>query len=315
MIEDPYKTDLYSLRIFRAVFELRSFSGAALSLGLSQSVVSYAIDRLRNTFNDQLFLRQGGGVVPTDRCVSIANISANLLDDFESLISPQDVDPAKLNQTFRVGCNFIERVLIVPLITKALRELAPAVNLKIVQAGTDGVRHLSQGVTDLLIGPIRPDSEKFFCRSLVKDRYVCVMDPYNPLVKCELTPQNYLAANRVEVSYGEEWTSDYLAKLDTILDYHSEPKITVPSPGEIASIIRGTDLIATIPRLYAATLKPYLHVMEFPLPSTLEIDLVWSRRSHGSETQRWFRDLVVSAAQPLQRSSQTETPSRSKKIT
>lgn len=299
MSDDPYKTDLYSLRILRTVYELRSFSGSAEALGLSQSVVSYAIDRLRTVFGDQLFIRQGGGITPTDRCVSIANAAANMLDDFEALISPQEIVPSQIERTFHVGCNFIERVLMIPLITKALREAAPLANLKVMQAGTTGVRQLAQGSTDLLIGPIRPDSERYFCRSLVKDNYVCVMDPSNPLAGGPLTLTSYLSANRVEVSYGDEWTSDYRLQLEPQGREGVDAKVTVPSPGEIGRIIEGTDLIATIPSLYAETLKSELAVVEFPLASKLEIDLVWSSRSHNSATLRWFRDLVVKAVKPL----------------
>ena len=299
MAGDPYKMELHSLRILRTVYELRSFSGAAEALGLSQSVVSYAIDRLRTAFDDQLFVRQGGGIVPTDRCVSIANAATNILDDFEALISPQEIVPSQIERTFRIGCNFIERVLMIPLITKALREAAPSANLKVMQAGTTGVRQLAQGSTDLLIGPIRPDSERYFCRSLVKDNYVCVMDPSNPLAGGPLTLKSYLSANRVEVSYGDEWTSDYRLQLGPQGRESVDAKVTVPSPGEIGRIIEGTDLIATIPSLYAKTLRSELAVVEFPLASTLEIDLVWSSRTHNSTTQRWFRDLVVKATKSL----------------
>lgn len=301
MSNDPYKADLFTLRILRTVYELQSFSKAAQALGLSQSVVSYAVDRMRGAFGDQLFLRQGGGIVATDRCNTIASAIEHMLDEYAALISPDDVDPADLDRTFRIGCNFIERVLIVPLVTRALREHAPAANLKVVQAGTNGVRQLSQGTVDLLIGPIRPDSERFFCRSLIKDKYVCVMDPENPLADGVLTPEKYISANRVEVSYGDEWTSDYRAKIDPFTQHAGDAKVTVPSPGEIARIIKGTDLIATIPDLYASTLSPGLLIADFPLSSTLEIDLVWSRRTHGSATQKWFRNLVVQASQSLQK--------------
>ena len=304
MTDDPYKTDLSSLRIFRAVYDQRSFSKAADVMGVNQSVVSYAIDKLRQAFNDQLFLRQGGGIVPTDRCVTIAASSSIVLDEFEMLIAPQHVDPATLDRTFRISCNFIERALIVPLITKALRKAAPEARLSVIQARTDGVRQLSQGLADLLIGPIRPDSDRFFCRSLVKDTYACVMDPANPLASDRLSLEQYLTAKRVEVSYGDDWTSDYRARLGTSVSRELlEARVTVPSPAEIGRIIEGTDLIATIPSLYAETLKPGLHVVRFPLPSTLDIDLVWSQRTQGSSTQKWFRDLVVEAAKPLGRNT------------
>ncbi len=72
-MSDPFTLDFAALRCFRMVHALGSFSLAAESLGLSQSSVSYTIARLRDVFEDPLFVRQGGGIVPTDRCVEIVS--------------------------------------------------------------------------------------------------------------------------------------------------------------------------------------------------------------------------------------------------
>ena len=184
-----------------------------------------------------------------------------------------------------------------------LRDKAPMVNLAILPAGTSGVQQLSHGAIDLLIGPIRPDSDRYYCRGLLEDTYVCVMDRQNPLAEQDMTVDAFLTANRVDVSYGEEWTSDYRLQLAHLVDRLSQPKITVPSPGEIGAIVSGTDLVATVPSLLADSLVPSLVIKPFPLPSALQIDLVWTRRTHGAAAQKWFRDLVVEASKPLQSTS------------
>ena len=52
---DPYKIDFFALRVLSMVFELKSFSAAADALGVNQSVVSYAVNRMRDVFDDPLF--------------------------------------------------------------------------------------------------------------------------------------------------------------------------------------------------------------------------------------------------------------------
>ena len=296
-----HKTDFFSLRVFCAVYEKRSFTQAAASLRINQSVVSYTIDRLRAIFDDPLFVRQAGGIAATERCHAISADMQALLERFETLVEPREFDPVALEQTFRVSCNFYERNLIIPGVFKSLRERAPKARMAVLFAGTKGTQHLNQGEADLMIGPMVPDGESFYCRALFKDSYVCVMDPDNPLAKDVLTLERFQAANHVEVSYGDDWTSEYLSILDPMLGEMPESRITVPSPGDVPNIVSGTDLIATIPALYAGMLRDRVHVAPFPREAFLRVGLVWNKRTHGSVVHKWFRDLVVEVAAPLAR--------------
>ena len=60
--------DFAALRTLRLLYENRSFTETAEVLGVNQSAVSYTIEKLRRAFSDPLFFRQGGRVVPTERC-------------------------------------------------------------------------------------------------------------------------------------------------------------------------------------------------------------------------------------------------------
>ncbi|MCA3863321.1 MAG: LysR family transcriptional regulator, partial [Burkholderia sp.] len=53
----PVVTDLNLLRVFLAISELRSLTAAGERLGLTQPAVSHALRRLRNLFDDPLFVR------------------------------------------------------------------------------------------------------------------------------------------------------------------------------------------------------------------------------------------------------------------
>ena len=57
--------DLDLLPVFEAVYEERSLSRAAQRLAMTQPAVSHAMTRLRGLFNDELFIRQSRGVLPT----------------------------------------------------------------------------------------------------------------------------------------------------------------------------------------------------------------------------------------------------------
>lgn len=211
------------------------------------------------------------------------------------MCSGPKIEPDRVDRTFRISCNFFERNFVLPKIVKSLRDAAPLARLTVLQAGTDGLRQINEGLADLLIGPMREETEHQYCRTLFRDEYVCVMDPAHQLASVTPSLDDLLNSNMVEVSYGEEWTSDYLVQLNSLARERKQAIVKVPSPGDVQRIIQGTDLIAIVPRLYAQTLEPNLHVTDLPFASSLQVDLVWTTRTHGSAVHKWFRDLVADA--------------------
>ncbi|HEX7791439.1 MAG TPA: LysR family transcriptional regulator, partial [Afipia sp.] len=63
--------DLNLLIVFEAVFSTGNISHAARQLALSQPAVSNALTRLREHFDDPLFVRSGRGVKPTNRSLQM----------------------------------------------------------------------------------------------------------------------------------------------------------------------------------------------------------------------------------------------------
>ncbi len=57
--------DLNLLQVFDAIYTKGGVSHAARHLHLSQPAISHALAKLRDTVGDPLFVRQGGGLVPT----------------------------------------------------------------------------------------------------------------------------------------------------------------------------------------------------------------------------------------------------------
>ena len=59
--------DLNLLPVFDAIMEAGQLSRAAESLGMSQPAISAALQRLRHTFGDTLFVRTHHGMTPSPR--------------------------------------------------------------------------------------------------------------------------------------------------------------------------------------------------------------------------------------------------------
>src|SRR5690242_13368902 len=68
----PDRIDLNLLRVFDAIFEDRNLALAGKRLNLSQSAISHALGRMRDTLGDDLFIRTGRGMEPTVRAHAMA---------------------------------------------------------------------------------------------------------------------------------------------------------------------------------------------------------------------------------------------------
>ena len=80
--------DLNLLAIFDAVHELRSVTRAAERLGLTQSAVSHALRRLRDTVGDPLFVRDGRRLQPTARATEMAPAVRDGLAHLRGAVAP-----------------------------------------------------------------------------------------------------------------------------------------------------------------------------------------------------------------------------------
>src|ERR1700676_4867497 len=65
------RLDFSMLLIFRDLGRLQKTTVVAAQLGLSQSAISHALSRLRDLFDDPLFIRRPNGLEPTLRAMEL----------------------------------------------------------------------------------------------------------------------------------------------------------------------------------------------------------------------------------------------------
>lgn len=298
MSADFYSVSFADLRTLLRVHDLRSFTRTAQEMGVNQSAVSYTVDKLRRHFGDPLFVRLGGGITATERCSEIAASARVLLHAYESVALPRDFDPARADGTVTVACNFLERQVILPPVTRAIRSRAPGLHLDIIPSTGQGDVQLKHGSASFLIGPMVPDETGFFSRKLFDEHYVCVTDRDNPLAQGGISRADYLRCNHALVTYGGSWTSPFRAEMDK-LGLELNNVLSVPSPAALGELIRATDLVATVPSRLGPSFGDGLAIAPCPFPAPFEIHLVWTERTHNSALHMWLRNLIIDVTRAL----------------
>ncbi|NIZ11376.1 LysR family transcriptional regulator [Pseudooceanicola sp. HF7] len=295
---DPHQLDFRAFHFLTVVHRERSFSQAAEVLGVSQSMVSYAIEKLRQVFDDPLFVREAGSTLPTPRCEELVSYASGLLSDFEAIRAGKDFDPATTTARFTIACNYYERSLMIPAVIATLRKQAPLLHLEVIDAAGGGHTRLLEGDADLLIGPYRRQDVSFYERMLFIDRYACLMDPGHPSANQVLTLEEYLAFEHILITYGGHWISPYIHEIES-MGHQITPALRVPSPAGIDRLVTGSNLVATVPRRLALNHGAQLRVLDCPVGAPVEVKMVWSGRNHHSALHKWVRDLISrTVAQP-----------------
>ena len=95
-----------SLLLLKTLCEKRNLAAAAEVLGLSASSASRHLSEMRELFDDKLFTRFPGGLVPTRRALEIAAQSEPILDGYAALMRPARFNPAGSANRLRRQCSF-----------------------------------------------------------------------------------------------------------------------------------------------------------------------------------------------------------------
>ncbi len=86
--------DLNLMRLLKAVVENRSIKLAAMQLGISQPSASRGVMKLKDVFDDPLFVRKAHGVEPSPMAIRLAAEFDNMLSPLEKVVQEfSDFDP------------------------------------------------------------------------------------------------------------------------------------------------------------------------------------------------------------------------------
>jgi len=107
--------DLNLFVVMNAIYTEGSLTKAAEVVGITQPAVSNALARLREKFDDELFIRTGSGMVPTHKTENIISDVQNALNLMQrSINEPGEFNPTSSERVFRISLGDISEGRILP---------------------------------------------------------------------------------------------------------------------------------------------------------------------------------------------------------
>ena len=187
---DMAKLNLDWLEVFVHIYKTQSVSRAASLLGMEQASASIALNKLRQHFDDQLFVRTGSGMAPTPRA---QNIYPELLEALARIEKargkPAVFSPADAVREFRICMTDISEIIILPKLINHLQKTAPGIVVEAETISASTRQKLASGDVDLAVGFL-PDLEAgFYQQSLFEQDFVCLAAKIHPRVQGKVTPR------------------------------------------------------------------------------------------------------------------------------
>lgn len=266
---DLSRIDLNLLVVFEALMEARHVGRAATRLSLSQSATSHALGRLRQLFDDPLFVRHPRGVEPTPRGRELAQPVAEVLARLREVLGPTaPFDPATLRRTFTVATHDYAMASLMPALMADLRIHAPGVEIRCVTVHPSRVIDgLDRGELDFALGGfVGITAERVQRTPLFTDRFVGVACKKHPsLRKGRMSLDAFMALPHAVVSPGGESRGDIHQVLEARgLSRHVA--ITAPNFLALPLVIECTDIIGVLPERLASRAATTAALTLFELP-------------------------------------------------
>lgn len=124
--------DLNLLLVLHTVLSEESATGAARKLNVTQSAVSNGLARLREVFDDPLFVRTGRGLVPTPRAEALRPMLASAIELLERTTEGENFDPKRTTREFSLACGDNHYLFELPRIVKSFNTRMPQARLRVV---------------------------------------------------------------------------------------------------------------------------------------------------------------------------------------
>ncbi|MEV0112241.1 LysR family transcriptional regulator [Streptomyces sp. NPDC050844] len=286
--------DLNLLLALDVLLDEESVSGAARRLHLSEPAMSRTLGRIRKALGDPVLVRAGRRMVPTPHALAVrAEVSAVVERARALFAGPGAADLRTVSRTLTVlGSDVIAAAYGPALFARAAAE-APGVRIRFLGESHVDAPVLREGTADLEVGVIDTVAPEVRIERLHDDRMLGVVRPGHPLLRGELTPERFAAADHITVSR----KGRLHGPLDAALAELGLERRVVGSVGTYPSslfVLLRTDLVGLVTS-WARPLTDTLGLVTFDVPldlPPLRLAIAWHPRHDADPAHAWLRGCV-----------------------
>ncbi|MEW7314168.1 LysR family transcriptional regulator [Buttiauxella gaviniae] len=293
---DFRKIDLNLLIAFAVLFREQSVSLAADKLHLGQPAVSGSLSRLREMFDDPLFIRSGHRMQPTARATELHTELMPLLEQLQSALFQQaEFNPASAKATITIGMTDWMEMWLMPRLIPELAKHAPGVRLNVAASDpfTDAQR-LEGGELDMALSVANLSARWMERELLTRMEFLTLWHPSQLPLDAPVSAEVYAAQQHVVVSYREATSSH----IDTLLAKQGLKRdigYSTPHFSALPGLLSRMPALATVPQGVCENWQEIWGLRSSPVPlgmAPLEVALLWHQRHSSDAALMWVRGFI-----------------------
>lgn len=246
MAKDLFTTlDLNLLRTFLILSQELNMRKASERLFVSQPAISQALQKLRNHFDDELFIKVRHGLKPTPFSEELAENIQPYLDGLSSILnSSQNFEPYKLEKTLTIALAPQVLSCLSGSLFHQIREEAPSVNLQLVNWSESTFDDLIKGKIDIAVNyEFNAIQKELISHKLLNIKGCVIVRQDHPITKTLATPYDFEGYEIASLII-PGWNSNKSLAADVLDELNIDYKVGFRSelPMALIDVVQHTDM-------------------------------------------------------------------------
>ncbi|MEZ8824532.1 LysR family transcriptional regulator [Vibrio amylolyticus] len=212
-----HRVDLNLLVAFDALLTEQNVTNAAKVMFVSQSAMSRSLKKLRDAFDDPLFIRTSTGLTPTAKAIEIGSELQHILPQLSDLFDKNAFEPQSCKETFSLSLPTYLGSTILPSLVLDIFLEAPDVNLIEMAAKSNPYDLLDKGKLDFAVHYSRPTDNKYKATPLGTIYPKIYVRKSHPLASKNATLEEILSYPIVAMNVEEDHKQTFNAPLQMLL--------------------------------------------------------------------------------------------------
>ncbi|UXY15187.1 LysR family transcriptional regulator [Chitiniphilus purpureus] len=295
MLADNLQLDLNLLLCLHALLTQGSVTRAAETLGVTQSAMSRSLARLRDAFDDPLFVRAANKLAPTPRAEALREPLSTILQQINQLVVPEDFNPATTRGRYRIGCASSTEHALLPAVLGTLLYEAPQLELEFVPWEAHILEAMSADGPDLALGLAFDAPADVYQRVVYRDRLMCALRADHPALRgVELQLECFCKMPHLQLRLGQALAQMLDERLGAI---GASRRVSLQLTQCVAAfeLLTESDLLLVAPESVLRSTQVPGRIRLAPLPlemPPLTFSLYWHARQHHDPGHIWLRNAL-----------------------
>jgi len=303
MKKDLYTSlDLNLLRVFLILYQELNMRKASNRLFVSQPAISQSLTKLRNHFDDELFVKVPKGLKATPFAEALAaSISPCLNGLANSINNCAKFDPATLDHSVKIALSPIVLSCLSGSLYQAFKASAPNATIELVSWSRSTVEEIEKDEIYLGINYEIETPAEVYAKKLADLCGQVIVKDTHPITKTLTTPQDY-AGYEIASIISPGWNDKFSVAADTMKAHGLEYKVGFRSEFimVLLDIIQHSDMYMPHTNLFPVHQYPNLRALKVEVQGEayhIGVYTYCHARHRNSALLTWLHQLISGVIQ------------------